>query len=108
MVGVGGALGSLDTGGRASTGVEGAASCGVVSGFPIVLGRYFLERANCRFHAATLMIPIKAQYTSKTGRLHVFLPSNRKNIAYTHGSLPPKHHFVHMPISPPTIRAAPA
>ena len=77
MVGVGGALGSLETGGRASVGVEGVASCEAVSGFPIALGRYFLERANCRFQAATLMIPINAQYTSKIGRLHAFLPSNR-------------------------------
>ena len=77
MAGVGGALGSLDTGCRASVGVEGTTSCETVSGFPIVLGRYFLERANCRFHAATLIIPINAQYTSRTGRLHVFLPSSR-------------------------------
>lgn len=77
MAGVGGALGSLDKGNRASAGGEGVVTCGDVSGFPIALGRYFLERANCRFHAATLMIPINAQYTSKTGRLHVFLPSNR-------------------------------
>jgi len=77
MAGVGGALGSLDTGGRVSVGVEGATSCGLSSGFPIALGRYFLERASCRFHAATLTIPINVQYTSKTGRLHVFLPSNR-------------------------------
>lgn len=60
VVGVAGALGSLDTGGlRVESDTPGTTKNG--SPCAIFLDRYFLDLASCRFQAATLIIAIRAQ-----------------------------------------------